>query len=161
MNETTMLFRNMKTDEYGMLKDFVYEAIFIPEGVTPPDRSIVEQPELAIYYKNFGSGLADYCIVAEDKGTVIGAVWTRIIDDYGHVDDETPSLGIAVLTDYRRQGIGTRLLKEIKEALRKQGVAKVSLSVQKENYAVRMYKRAGFRTTRETEEEYIMVCKLC
>ena len=37
---------------------------------------------------------------------------------------------------------------------------KVSLSVQKANYAVKMYEAVGFRVLDEKEEEYIMVCDL-
>ena len=49
-----MMYREIQPNEYGLLKDFLYEAIFIPEGVTPPDRSIIEQPELSLYYDGFG-----------------------------------------------------------------------------------------------------------
>lgn len=62
----TMIYREIKTTEYDLLKDFLYEAIFIPEGVAPPDRSIIYQPELSLYYEGFGSGRADHCIVAEE-----------------------------------------------------------------------------------------------
>lgn len=55
-----MIYREMRPNEYDLLKDFLYEAIFIPEGAAPPDRSIIELPELALYYENFGSGMADY-----------------------------------------------------------------------------------------------------
>lgn len=36
----------------------------------------------------------------------------------------------------------------------------VSLAVQKANYAVKMYKKAGFEIVDENDEEYIMVCTL-
>lgn len=35
-----------------------------------------------------------------------------------------------------------------------------SLSVQKTNYAVRMYRKIGFEIVDENDEEYIMICKL-
>ena len=108
-----MIYRELKTSEYNLLEDFLYEAIYIPEGADPPDRDIVKQPELALYYEDFGSGKADRCIVAEDAGKVIGAVWTRIMDDYGHVDDDTPSFAISLLKDYRSMGIGTELMKRM------------------------------------------------
>ena len=79
------MIRHLRENEKELLRDFLYEAIFIPEGVTPPPREIIEQPELRIYYENFGTGKADHCLVAEDDGRVVGAVWTRIMDDYGHV----------------------------------------------------------------------------
>ena len=77
-----MLIRKLRENEKELLRDFLYEAIFIPEGVTPPPREIIERPELRIYYENFGTGKADHCLVAEDDGRVVGAVWTRIMDDY-------------------------------------------------------------------------------
>ena len=156
----TMLMRGMKENEKDILKDFLYEAIFIPEGVDPPDRSIIEQPELRIYYEDFGTGRADHCIVADDNGKVIGAVWTRIMNDYGHVDDETPSFAISLYKEYRGQGIGTRMMNEMLALLKEKGYKQASLAVQKANYAVRMYEKVGFKTVDENAEEYIMVCEL-
>ena len=155
-----MKIRKLKDDEIGLLKDFLYEAIFVPEGMEPPDKSIVNQPELALYYDGFGSGPADNCLVAETDGKVVGAVWTRIMDDYGHVDDDTPSFAISLYEDYRGRGIGTEMIMKMLELLKGQGWKRASLAVQKANYAVRMYEAAGFRTVDENAEEYIMVCKL-
>lgn len=155
-----MELRKIRPDEMELIKDFLYEAIYIPEGVEPPAREIIEQPELKLYYDGFGSGRADNCIVADDNGRVIGAIWTRIMNDYGHVDDETPSFAISLYKEYRGQGIGTRLMKEMLALLRSQGYRKASLAVQKGNYAVRIYEKVGFRTVDENNEEYIMVCEL-
>ena len=41
------------------------------------------QPELKLYYEDFGAGKADFSLVAENDGKVVGAVWTRIMNDYG------------------------------------------------------------------------------
>lgn len=155
-----MQLRNLHDDETELLKEFLYEAIFIPEGVEPPDRSIIEQPELKKYYEDFGAGRADHCIVADDNGKVIGAVWTRIMNDYGHVDDEMPSFAISLYKEYRGQGIGTRLMKEMLSLLKEKGYKQASLAVQKANYAVRMYKNVGFKTVDENDEEFIMLCEL-
>ena len=155
-----MKIRTLREDETELLKDFLYEAIFIPEGVTPPPKSIVERPELKLYYEDFGSGEADYCLTAEDNGRIIGAVWSRIMNDYGHVDDSTPSLAISLYKEYRGRGTGTELLREMLELLKEKGYEKVSLAVQKENYAVRMYRNAGFTVVDENQEEFIMVCEL-
>ena len=155
-----VIIRKLCTEEAGLLKDFLYEAIFIPEGVEPPPRDIVEQPELRIYYEYFGRGAADHCLVAEADGHVVGAVWTRIMDDYGHVDDETPSFAISLIPEYRGKGIGTRLMRNMLNLLKEQGFKQASLAVQKANYAVRMYKKVGFEIIDENDEEYIMVCTL-
>ena len=152
--------RPLKQCETGLLKEFLYEAIFIPEGMEPPAKEIVELPELRIYTDDFGSGQGDNCLVAESDGKVIGAVWTRIMNDYGHVDDETPSFAISLYKPYRGKGIGTELIRRMLEVLKSQGYRQASLAVQKANYAVRMYEKTGFRTVSENEEEYIMVCRL-
>lgn len=39
------MIRKLATGEINLLKEFLYEAIFIPEGVKPPDRDIVERPD--------------------------------------------------------------------------------------------------------------------
>ena len=155
-----MKIRKLKADETELLKDFLYEAIFIPEGVEPPDRSIINQPELSLYYEDFGSGPADHCLVTEMDGNVVGAVWTRIMNDYGHVDDNTPSFAISLYKEYRGKGIGTEMMRKMLELLKSQGWKRASLAVQKANYAVRMYETVGFRTVDENAEEYIIVCEL-
>lgn len=90
---------------------------------------------------------------------MVGVVWARIMKDYGHVNDETPSLSISLFREYRNLGIGTALMKQILLTLKERGYQQVSLSVQKANYAVRMYKKVGFEVVHENEEDYIMICK--
>lgn len=152
--------RELKQSEVEVLDTFLYEAIFIPEGVNTPPKEIIKQPELQVYIADFGKRKGDICYVAEIDENIVGAVWVRIMNDYGHVDDKTPSLAISLFKDYRNYGIGTRLMKQMLKTLRTQGYNQVSLSVQKINYAVHMYKKVGFEVVDENEEEYIMVCKL-
>ena len=82
------------------------------------------------------------------------------MDDYGHVDDETPSCAVSLYNEYRGQGIGSQLMMKMLDLLRQQSYKKVSLSVQKANYAVKMYEKAGFKTVDENEKEYIMAAEL-
>ena len=150
-------FRELKENETELLQDFLYEAIYIPEGADPPEREIVERPELKLYYEGFGTGEADCCVVAEDDGRVIGAAWARVMDDYGHVDEKTPSFAVSLYREYRGKGIGTSLMERTLELLKDKGYEKASLAVQKDNYAVRMYEKLGFRIMDENDQEYIMV----
>ena len=154
------VIREIRPEEIPLLNDFLYEAIFIPEGVPAPPRSIIENEELQVYVRDFGKKADDRCLVAEVDGKVIGAVWTRVMDDYGHIADGIPSLAISLYKDYRHQGIGTELLREMLQLLRRNGYPQVSLSVQKANYAFGMYLKAGFKVLKETEEEYLMVCTI-
>ena len=98
--------------------------------------------------------------MADFGGKVVGAVWTRIMNDYGHVDDETPSFAISLYKEYRGQGIGSQLMVKMLGLLKWQGYERASLAVQKANYAVKMYKDVGFKMVDENAEEYIMVCEL-
>ena len=151
--------REIRKNEYSILFDFLYEAIFITEGMDKPPKSIIEQPELQVYIKDFGKA-DDWCFVVEIKEKIVGAVWVRIMNDYGHIDDETPSFAISLYEEYRNMGIGTALMRDMLEFLKNKGYRRTSLSVQKVNYAVRMYQKVGFEVVDENEEEYIMVYRL-
>ncbi|MDE5779116.1 MAG: GNAT family N-acetyltransferase [Lachnospiraceae bacterium] len=151
--------REIRQEEYEILDEFLYEAIFIPEGVEAPQKSIIKQPELQVYVSDFGKK-DDCCFVAEVDGKIMGAVWTRIMNDYGHIDDTVPSFAISLYKNFRGQGIGTALMEEMLALLKERGYKKASLSVQKDNYAYRMYLKVGFTVVDENDEEYIMVCDL-
>lgn len=98
--------------------------------------------------------------MAEINGNIAGAVWVRDMKDYGHIEDGVPSFAISLYKKYRGQGLGTKLMKKMCMELKKRGYKKASLSVQKSNYAVRMYRKLGFKTIYENKEEYIMVKSL-
>ncbi|MDE7445303.1 MAG: GNAT family N-acetyltransferase [Lachnospiraceae bacterium] len=149
--------REMQEQEYPLLDNFLYEAIFIPEGIEPPPKTIITSPELQVYVERFGELEDDRGLVAEVDGKIVGAVWVRIMNDYGHIDNETPSLAISLYKEYRGFGIGTALMKKILALLKENGYKQVSLSVQKANYAAKLYLKVGFEIVRENEEEYIMV----
>lgn len=153
------VIRNVEKNDYKLLESFLYEAIFVPDGVEPPPYEIVFQPELQVYVENFGSRKGDIALCAEADGKIVGAVWGRIMNDYGHIDDETPSLAIALYKEYRGKGIGTALMKAVIGTYSQAGHKRLSLAVQKANYAVKMYEKVGFKTVSENDEEYIMLCE--
>ena len=157
----TYLIRPMEKEEYPLLEDFLYNAIYIPKSYNGiPPRDIIYTPLLWRTIDSFGSLPDDFCLVADIDGKPVGAVWVRIADQYGHIDNETPSFSISLFKDYRGRGIGTQMMREMLLYLRDKGYKRASLSVQKENYAVSMYKKVGFEITEETDEEYIMLCPL-
>ncbi|NSC47429.1 GNAT family N-acetyltransferase [Mediterraneibacter gnavus] len=152
--------RTMKKQEFPLLEDFLYEAIFIPEGMEVPPRSVISLPELQTYIKDFGLLKDDFALVAEIEKQIVGAVWVRIINDYGHIDSSTPSLAISLYKDYRKHGIGIAMMKEMLNLLRNHGYKSVSLSVQKANYAAQMYQKLGFKIVNENKDEWIIICHL-
>ena len=40
------LIRDIRKEEYNLLNNFIYEAIFIPEGMEAPTKRIINQAEL-------------------------------------------------------------------------------------------------------------------
>ncbi len=151
------IIREIREKEIPLLDKFLYHAIFVPEGGEVPPESIVKVPEMQIYVKDFGQHTNDRCLVAVSSEAIIGAVWTRLMKDYGYVDEDTPSFAISLLKEYRGLGIGTKLMEEMLVILKRSGCLKASLAVQKANYAVKMYQKVGFKIISENEEEYIMI----
>jgi GNAT superfamily N-acetyltransferase len=154
-------FRRIKPEEYPVLTTFLYEAIYVPEGMEPPPLSIVSNPEVSFYIKDFGRA-GDICLVCEAHKQIVGAAWSRILDGegergYGNIGAGIPELAISVLPGYRGRGIGLGLLQRLHIALGAEGYDRISLSVQKANPAFRLYERAGYRVLREQEDDYIMV----
>lgn len=102
--------RELKENEYKILDNFLYEAIFIPKGTKKPPREIINKEELQVYVKDFGSYKDDNCIVAELNNKIVGACWNRIMNDYGHID--------SLYEEYRGKGIGTKLMETMLKLLK-------------------------------------------
>ena len=159
-----LIIREILAEEWNILEEMLYQAIFLPEGCEPLPRTVIQLPEINVYIDGFGSQKDDYCLVADLDGRIIGAVWVRLlagkIKGYGNIDNQTPEFAVSLLKEYRNQGIGTLLMQKMIEHLKKRGYAQTSLSVQKKNYAVGMYQKLGFEIIHENEEDYLMVLKL-
>lgn len=144
-----------------MLEEFLYQAIWVPEGFEGEvPRSIVrDDPKCRAAFEGFGALPDDRALVAEADGEVVGVCWVRTTDEYGHIDDATPSFSISLYPEHRGRGIGTALMRRMLAKLEAAGYARVSLSVQKENPALRLYKRLGFRIIGNgaDETEWLMV----
>ncbi len=149
--------RKIQKQEYPLLDNFLYEAILFQMVSNLHPKPLLHLPNYRFMLSVSGESKDDWGLVAEVDGKIVGAVWVRIMNDYGHIDDETPSLAISLYKEYRGFGIGTAMMKEILALLKSHGYSRVSLSVQKANYAAKMYLKIGFEIVKENEEEYIMV----
>ena len=124
-----------------------------------PRSAIYDDPKCRAAYEGFGTLPNDRAVVAEVDGAVVGACWVRTTDEYGHIDDETPSFSISLYAPYRGQGIGGAMMQQMLDELREAGYSRASLSVQKENPALRLYERLGFHIVSDgfDETEWLMV----
>ena len=128
MREICVKIRKMRPDETELLREFLYQAIYLPEGVEPPPRSVLDLPQLRVYIDGFGTRAGDCCVVAE-----------------------------SVLPEHRGRGIGTCLLETLLVCLQEAGYPQVSLSVQKDNPALHLYLRKGFAILDEQGTEFLML----
>ena len=164
MENDQYIIRKMQSHEYALLKEFTYQAVFQKDPDNPISKSVLDIPKIKAFYENFGKA-DDFAIVAVDSnGQIIGAVWSRIIykpiKGYGNIDSETPELAISLYPECRKNGIGTYLMKNMIDLLADKGYKKTSLSVQKDNYAIKMYKKFGFELFADHGDECILVKNL-
>ena len=108
---------------------------------------------VAEYLDRAAASLGDEVVGGGDDAVAGGGGAADDRDD----DNDTPSLAISLLPEYRGKGIGTRLLNDLLLLLQENGYRRASLSVQKENPALCLYQRAGFRIAAEKGTEYLML----
>ena len=134
----------------------------------PSIESLRNQPVLACYALNWGR-TGDLGCIAEKNRLPVGMAWLRlwstVIKGYGYVNNETPELAIAVLPDFRGQGIGTDLLMRVLK-MAEARFPEVSLSVRANNPVLSLYERVGFNrvagsevTNRVGEVSFTMMLK--
>ena len=85
----------------------------------------------------------------------------HLVREYAQSYTKYPFMIYQIQTKFRDElGIGTSLLKQLLQVERLAGYSKISLSVQKSNYAVKMYEKVGFTVVNENSEEFIMIVNL-
>jgi GNAT superfamily N-acetyltransferase len=128
------------------LREMLFLAPFVPPGTDPAPRLDRDDPALTHYVDGYGRA-GDLGVIAGKGDTDVGAAWVRLLigDDagYGYVDDVTPELTIAVMSEWRGRGVGTRLLEELLARTASEFPA-VALSCDPANPAMRIYERLGF-----------------
>lgn len=114
-------------------------------------------------YVNAWGREGDRALIALDDFHAVGAAWYRLYSErepgFGFVDEATPELTIGVVPSRRGKGIGSKLLDALLEQARRDGFARISLSVEKSSPAVHLYESRGFRTVHENDDA-VMVAEL-
>jgi SAM-dependent methyltransferase len=147
--------RPATASDQAFISEMQYEAFFVPPGVSPFDREILDEPAIRPYHADFGSQPGDVGRIAVGRdGNPVGVAWVRRLRGYGFVDDDTPELSVAVVESRRGGGVGMALLEALLAA-----VPRMSLSVDRRNPALRLYERLGFDVVREDgEHTLVMLC---
>jgi GNAT superfamily N-acetyltransferase len=113
-----------------------------PERHIPSPEAALEHPEAA-RYQSAGRPWGHRPV--DDR--VAGVAYCRLFSDgdhgHGYVDDCTPEVAVAACRNHRGRGLGGRLMTELAEMARAAGFSRLSLSVDADNPARRLYERLG------------------
>lgn len=124
-------------------------AFWRPEGPRGTSDHLLQDPALAHYVEHWPRP-GDLGVVAETDQP-IGAAWCRFfsVDDpgYGFVDAAIPEVAMGVVGPWRGRGVGRRLLEALMVAARAARAPALSLSVESDNLARRLYEDLGFEPT--------------
>jgi GNAT superfamily N-acetyltransferase len=159
-----MEIRDLRADETAFLRDMLDAALrWNPSRRLPPKALLLRLPQLTMFFEGWGRE-GDTGLVAEEDGRLLGLAWyrffTNAVHGEGFVDEETPEVAVAVVDERRGRGIGTALMHAIHVRAREQGVERISLSVDHDNPARRLYERLGYVELAPDDENGRMVLDL-
>jgi len=158
----SLRLREARLTDLPFLREMLYEGVF---WRARPDRPTFEEglalPDVKKELANWGERDGDTAVIATIDSMPIGASWYRFwtadAGSGGYVDEATPVLAVAVHRDHRHQGIGRKLIKRLIEQAAAQSVSLISLSVSKDNYALRLYRQLGFEVHTDRGDALTMV----
>ena len=157
-------FRPATPDDEPFLRAMLYEAVYwrsIRTGTGPPFEEGMAAAGVGDSISDWGLRSGDTAVICESDSIPAGAVWYRFYDESnairGYVDERTPVIVIAVASEHRRRGIGTRLMNAIIDRARKSGIPRLSLMVSGDNPARALYDKCGFVVSAEAGDSYLMI----
>ena len=158
----TMHYRPADGRDARLVLDMLLHATnWHPSREPLSEEQVLREPKLAHYAAGWPQP-GDLGVVVEDAdGTGRGAAWLRHFTDedpsYGFLDAGTPELSIGVSPQSRGRGLGTGLCSRLFDAAEARGIRRISLSVEKANPALGLYRRLGFEVVRDDGDAVTML----
>ncbi len=159
-----MKIRKAINNDLSFLKEMLFEAFHWNREIDRPGfDDFLKNPVIENLLSGWGRS-GDTAILAEVENKPVGAAWYRFWTEENHsngfVDSNTPELGIAVNSNFRSQGIGRALLRELIEIARNEGIKTMSLSVDPNNFARELYGKEGFVKVGESGTSWTLLLYL-
>jgi ribosomal protein S18 acetylase RimI-like enzyme len=149
------------------LRKMLYEAVYwrtIANSTNPPFEDGLKAPGVWNDLADWGEREGDIAVVARVDARLAGAAWYRLYTEdnaiRGYINDTIPVLVIAVHRDYRRQGIGKRLIEWLIDHASTHNIQHISLMVSKDNPAMHLYRTCGFLDYADRGDSVLMLRKI-
>jgi GNAT superfamily N-acetyltransferase len=152
--ESRWIIRRAAFEDGAFMADMLVEAVNWSAGWKKKKKKkksrgrVLSMPSTVHYIAGWPRD-TDLGVIAEAGGERIGAAWLRFFpaDDpgYGFVSAVVPELTIGVAGHWRGRGAGRALLRAVAGQARLAGIGQISLSVERKNFARRLYLSEGYR----------------
>lgn len=157
MSDDLWIIRTATAQDGSFLADMLVEAVnWSPEWKRKSRNRVLADPKTAHYIAGWPRD-TDLGVIAEAGDEPAGATWLRYLPvtdpGYGFVSPDIPELTIGVAARWRGQGIGRALLRAIADRARQAGIQKVSLSVERKNFARHLYLSEGYQIVDSTDAQ--------
>lgn len=157
--------RESQRSDIPFLREMLHEAVFWRASVNKPSfEEGLATPGVSNALTDWGRREGDAAVIATIESMPVGAVWYRYWTDLnftnGYIEERIPVVAIAVHRDYRHQGIGKRMMGWLIDHASKHGIRKISLSVSKDNVALKLYQQQGFLEVADKGDAFLMVRRI-
>jgi len=148
----------------AFLGDMVVEAANWRSGGVRPRHEVITSPEHSRYVAGWMRPSDAGFVAVDEHDAPVGAAWYRMLPrndpGFGYVGTGVPELIIGVRPIWRAHGVGRGLLQRLCDEARAQGFGRLSLSVERGNFATTLYRSEGFAVTQSGIGRDTMVKRL-
>jgi GNAT superfamily N-acetyltransferase len=156
--------RRAEAADASFLADMLVEAANWHPKRTRPKVQLIADSKVNRYLKGWKRASDEGVLALDGNGTPIGGCWYRVLPKsepgYGFIAPGVPELTLGVRPMWRAQGVGRMLLRALCDVAAERGHQRISLSVERENFAQRLYVSEGFVTVMAGEDSDTMVKRL-
>ena len=157
MTGSSWSIRRATAEDGEFLADMLVEAVnWSPEWKPRSRRRVLSDPRTAHYIAGWPRD-TDLGVIAEAGSQPAGAAWIRFFPagqpGYGFVSFDVPELTIGVAAPWRGRGVGRALLRAIAGLAEQAGITRISLSVERKNFARGLYLSEGYAVADATHPQ--------